>query len=184
MEKKEFKGFQPSVFTPRESELYINAIQRNDPGMMNGIVRNNTRQHYNRTTPSIDGEKLTAEKIIGQLKQSESVDIDINFSVNSSRLSPNERRKVDIIAKALQSDELKRKRVLLGGHTDADGTDLSNMTLSQKRAATIATRLDRKFGIISDRVTPIGFGEIYPIADNGTLKGKKKNRRVSIFIYE
>jgi len=185
LEQKKFRGFQPNVFTPRESQLYIDAMQREDAQMMNGIIRNNTRHRYNNTiTPSIDSRKLTVQKLINTLIVSGSVDIDINFAVDSTDLTVIEMEKLKIIAKALQDKELQNKRILLEGHTDHTGTSEYNMDLSQRRADSVAKSLIEKFNIMNNRLSPMGFGEMYPIADNETENGRRKNRRVSIFIYE
>jgi outer membrane protein OmpA-like peptidoglycan-associated protein len=184
LEQKRFKGFQPNVFTPRESELYIDAIQRQDSQMMNGIIRNNTRHRHNRVIQSIDSRDLTVQKLITMLELSGSADIDINFAVGSTNLTTIEVKKLSIIAKALLARELNSKRILLEGHTDATGTDLHNMNLSQRRADGVAKRLTNQFNVTSNRLSPIGFGEMYPVANNDTEAGRKKNRRVSIFVYE
>ena len=191
LEQKRFKGFQPNVFTPRESELYIDAIQRRDSQMMNGIIRNNTRHRHSRVpsighsrVPSIDSRQLTVQKLTNMLERFNSADIDINFAVDSTHLTTVEIKKLSIIAKALQANGLKSKRVLLEGHTDSTASDLYNMDLSQRRADSVAKSLIEQFNITDNRLSPIGFGEMYPIASNGTGTGRKKNRRVSIFVYE
>lgn len=184
LDKDKFTGFQPNIFTPRESQLYIDAIQRNDSGMMNGLIRNNSRHYQNNEKKPINSRDLTSQKIIQHIKQHGSIDIDINFSVNSSILAPDEMSKLEVIAEALKSIDIRSKRILLEGHTDSDGSDFKNMTLSQKRADSVSSKLNTSFGISLNRMTPIGFGETYPVDNNETEQGKRKNRRVSIFIYE
>ena len=184
LKKKKVPKLRPNIFTPRESQLYIDAIRQRDDGMMNGVVRNNTRHSSNEKTESVDADKLTKEELVNKLAQLGSVDVNIHFAVNSDKLTSNETAKLDIIAKALQSDKLKDKRVFIEGHTDSDGDEYRNMDLSQRRANSVTNLLVDKFGIKRERLTSLGFGEIYPVADNSTLQGKAKNRRVSIFIYE
>jgi outer membrane protein OmpA-like peptidoglycan-associated protein len=65
------------------------------------------------------------------------------------------------------------------GHTDSDADDSYNMTLSQKRTESVRDYLVSK-GISPDRLTPIGYGETRPVADNKTSMGKAKNRRVEL----
>jgi len=184
LEKKKFKKFRPNIFTPRESQLYINAIQQQDAGMMDGIIRNNIRHSSKEKTESVDINQLTKEELAKKLVSLGSVDINIHFAVNSYELSDKELRKLEIIANALQDIKLKNKRVFIEGHTDSDGDEFFNMDLSQKRANNVANLLVDEFGIKKERLTALGFGEIYPVADNSTKEGKSKNRRVSIFIYE
>jgi outer membrane protein OmpA-like peptidoglycan-associated protein len=184
LEKRKAPKLRPNVFTPRESQLYIDAIKIENASMMNGIIRNNIRHNTDEITESVDASKLSKEELINKLASLGSVDVNIHFAVNSDKLTSTEIVKLDIIAKALQSNELKDKQIFIEGHTDSDGEEESNMDLSQRRANSVTKLLADKFGIKSERLTSLGFGEIYPVADNSTTEGKAKNRRVSIFIYE
>jgi len=65
------------------------------------------------------------------------------------------------------------------GHTDSQGSDPYNMTLSQKRAGTVCTFLEL-FNINPGRLVPKGCGETKPIASNDTKEGRAKNRRVEL----
>ncbi|MDX2306039.1 MAG: OmpA family protein [Microscillaceae bacterium] len=69
--------------------------------------------------------------------------------------------------------------IYLEGHTDNEGTDEDNMTLSQNRAKSVKEYLVNK-GIAETRVYTNGHGESRPIADNATAAGKTKNRRVEM----
>jgi len=183
VDENTFIDFQPNIFTPKESELYINAINRQDSHLMDGIIRNNQR-HKENNTQLIPDNKLSKNEVINKLSIYESIDINIHFETNKATLNNKEIKKLEIIANALNSNKLIKKRILLEGHTDADGADLYNMDLSQKRAHSVAQLLKTKFNIDSSRLNALGFGEIYPVADNTTMTGKAKNRRVSIFIYK
>lgn len=174
----------PNIFTPKESQLYIDAIQQQDSGMMNGVIRNNVRHNSDEKTESVDASKLSKEQLANKLAQLGSVDVNIQFAVNSDKLTAKEIAKLETIAKALKIKELKGKRVFIEGHTDSDGDEFFNMGLSQKRANSVKKLLEDKFGIDSKRLTSLGFGETYPVASNETAEGKAKNRRVTIFIYE
>jgi outer membrane protein OmpA-like peptidoglycan-associated protein len=69
----------------------------------------------------------------------------------------------------------------INGHTDNVGDDQSNLTLSQKRAASVVTYLLGK-GIVSGRLDSAGFGEAQPVAPNDTDEGRALNRRVEFVI--
>ena len=69
--------------------------------------------------------------------------------------------------------------VLIGGHTDSDGSDSYNQDLSVKRAGSVRSFLAGQ-GVQFSRITAIGFGERFPIASNTTEYGKAQNRRVEI----
>ena len=72
-------------------------------------------------------------------------------------------------------------RIEIAGHTDSDGDDASNLTLSKDRAAAVKNYLVSK-GINASRITSVGFGESRPVADNTTPQGRAMNRRTEIRI--
>ncbi|WP_157632502.1 OmpA family protein, partial [Bacillus cereus] len=53
------------------------------------------------------------------------------------------------------------------GHTDSDGSDAYNQTLSERRAQSVAGYLT-SHGVQSARIATRGFGETQPIASNAT----------------
>lgn len=65
----------------------------------------------------------------------------------------------------------------INGHTDAQGDDAKNMTLSQDRAASVKKYLMDK-GVEASRMESYGFGETMPKATNDTPAGRAENRRV------
>ena len=67
----------------------------------------------------------------------------------------------------------------LEGHTDSDGKDAANQTLSENRAGAVKDYLIEK-GIASSRLSSKGFGETMPIDSNKTKAGKANNRRVEV----
>ena len=64
------------------------------------------------------------------------------------------------------------------GHTDSQGEEKYNQTLSEKRAAAVKQLLVEEFGIREDRLQFMGKGEIEAVDDNTTEKGRANNRRV------
>jgi OOP family OmpA-OmpF porin len=65
-------------------------------------------------------------------------------------------------------------------HTDSQGRDEYNQTMSEARALAFTKALVAK-GVGCHRLVPVGFGETKPIADNRTADGRAKNRRTGIF---
>jgi chemotaxis protein MotB len=75
--------------------------------------------------------------------------------------------------------------IRIEGYTDSDKISTvkypSNWELSSARAASIA-RLFEMSNILPERLSVVGFGPTRPVADNSTIDGRKKNRRVVIVI--
>jgi outer membrane protein OmpA-like peptidoglycan-associated protein len=67
------------------------------------------------------------------------------------------------------------------GHTDSVGGDEANQKLSEQRADTVRSYLIGQ-GLAEARVSSQGFGKTSPIADNDTVTGRQKNRRVEIVV--
>jgi len=65
------------------------------------------------------------------------------------------------------------------GHTDSDGNDAENQTLSQNRALAVKGYLIQQ-GVDQNRLNAFGMGESQPIADNSSAAGKAMNRRIEM----
>ena len=100
----------------------------------------------------------------------------ITFDVNSATIKPESYGTLKTIAQVLQDNADVRVKII--GHTDADGEDNSNMSLSKKRAEAVKAALSSDFGINSSRMESDGKGESQPVGDNKTSEGKANNRRV------
>jgi outer membrane protein OmpA-like peptidoglycan-associated protein len=68
-------------------------------------------------------------------------------------------------------------RLTIAGHTDNQGKESENQTLSTNRARACYDYLSRQ-GIVSNRMTYVGYGSSNPVMDNGTAIGRSQNRRV------
>jgi outer membrane protein OmpA-like peptidoglycan-associated protein len=68
-------------------------------------------------------------------------------------------------------------RIEITGHTDADGSDAYNLTLSKKRSEALLTFFEQN-GLPKDRVVVKYKGEKEPVDQNKTDAGKQRNRRV------
>jgi len=71
-------------------------------------------------------------------------------------------------------------RLSIEGHTDSDGADDYNLTLSQKRSESVRTYLIDNFKVDGSRLESKGWGESKPIDKNITPEGKANNRRVEL----
>jgi OOP family OmpA-OmpF porin len=78
--------------------------------------------------------------------------------------------------------EEKNIKVLVSGHTDKIGDDVSNMLLSQRRAESIKAYLIKK-GINGQRIKTLGFGETKPAYEYGlNNESNILNRRIEVEI--
>ncbi|MBC9249751.1 cell envelope biogenesis protein OmpA [Pseudomonas alcaligenes] len=65
------------------------------------------------------------------------------------------------------------------GHTDSTGSHQYNMSLSQRRAQSVANYLSAQ-GVDASRLSSRGVGPDQPIASNATADGRAQNRRVEV----
>lgn len=102
------------------------------------------------------------------------------FETASDKLAPESDEVLSIV-----DDFLKQRKdvslLRIEGHTDSDGDDAFNQTLSERRAMSVARWLVAK-GHDCKRFIAVGFGESKPVADNSTPEGKAQNRRTAFFI--
>lgn len=90
-----------------------------------------------------------------------SLDMLVNFELNSAVLTPDARAKLDEFVKALNDERLKAHRFIVEGHTDATGPDTYNDRLSERRAESVTSFL-LESGIEPTRVEAIGLGKNSP----------------------
>lgn len=102
---------------------------------------------------------------------------DVLFDSGSSSLAPGAYSRLDQLASTL--GRYPDTDVIVKGHTDGEGSEVSNQTLSEQRADSVRRYLIGK-GVSSARITSIGFGESMPLVTNSTLEGRQQNRRVEI----
>ena len=118
--------------------------------------------------------------------QGDKIEIQLNskmlFDSGSTRLSKDARkafRDIALIVKPLNN------QIYVEGHTDNVPIQTlafpSNWELSAARAASVVEYVTRQ-GVDPQRLAAIGYGEFRPIADNATVEGRSKNRRVTMII--
>jgi outer membrane protein OmpA-like peptidoglycan-associated protein len=104
---------------------------------------------------------------------------DILFDTGSAVLKPSAVEQLskvgDVLAK--YADD----RIRVEGHADSTGTARLNEELSQRRAEAVKKVLLGR-GVTEPQVTALGMGSVRPVADNGTVDGRAKNRRVELHI--
>ncbi|KVR37857.1 OmpA family protein [Burkholderia ubonensis] len=104
---------------------------------------------------------------------------DALFAFGSATLTPAARATLDKLTS--QQGDPHFTRVAVTGHTDAIGSDTSNLQLSQQRADAVAGYL-RERGLRADTFVVTGRGKADPVASNATAEGRAGNRRVEIVL--
>jgi len=100
----------------------------------------------------------------------------ILFDSGSDKIKPESYGTLKKIAEALNAESAMNIKII--GHTDADGSDGSNLDLSKRRAISVMNTLEDEFGVLGSRLQTDGQGESEPVGDNATTEGKAQNRRV------
>ena len=100
----------------------------------------------------------------------------ILFDSGSTNIKPQSMGIIRQISQVLNQEGDMNLKII--GHTDADGDETSNLSLSEKRAQAVADALVSLYGISSERLVAEGKGESEPLHDNKTEDGKAQNRRV------
>jgi outer membrane protein OmpA-like peptidoglycan-associated protein len=106
------------------------------------------------------------------------IDLEVFFNFDSAEITPEALAILKKLGAALSDEKLKGSVFLVGGHTDAKGSDAYNLALSDQRAKSVAGFLIENFHLDPKQLVAIGFGE-------EKLKNKEnplaaENRRVQV----
>ncbi|MBB3329222.1 adhesin transport system outer membrane protein [Halomonas campaniensis] len=103
---------------------------------------------------------------------------DALFAINSAELSAQARGELSELAAQIRN-RTDLSRVYIAGHADSTGNDAINDPLSQRRADSVADYLASQ-GVDRGLIQTRGFGSRQPVATNGTVEGRRQNRRVEV----
>ena len=99
----------------------------------------------------------------------------IVFGPGATRIEGESVAVLDRIAELMKDcDEVEME---IGGHTDSQGRETMNQTLSQARAEAVLDGLLAR-EVLTSHLSAKGYGETRPIADNGSEEGRTRNRRI------
>lgn len=110
-----------------------------------------------RGTRAISVEERTQVAEIA--KDKPALDLEIYFAYDSAVIQQESVPSLVNLGQALTDGELKDAVFLVGGHTDARGSDAYNLGLSQRRALSVKAFLVQSFKIDPNRLIATGFGE-------------------------
>jgi outer membrane protein OmpA-like peptidoglycan-associated protein len=101
----------------------------------------------------------------------------IYFPTNSAAILSPSKAELDALAATLLRHS--SWKVSVEGHTDNVGTDVANADLSARRAQAVRSALIER-RVPASRISAEGFGAKQPIADNDSVTGRARNRRVEL----
>lgn len=104
---------------------------------------------------------------------------DVSFDINSAQIRPEALNTYAKIASILQSYDKTVIHVV--GHTDTTGSDSYNQSLSERRAASVASYITGQ-GVPAARMRQEGRGERELLVRTGDNVNESRNRRVDIVI--
>jgi outer membrane protein OmpA-like peptidoglycan-associated protein len=146
-------------------------------GAAGGYIGNRMDRQAERIEEEIPGAEVTR---VGEgINVTFSQGAGVYFDTNKSNIKGTSVETLNKLAGIFK--EYPKTVILVEGHTDSAGSDEYNMTLSRQRAESVTSYLISQ-GISAGRFTTKWYGEAQPIADNETVEGKAKNRRVELGI--
>lgn len=133
---------------------------------------------------------LTIDKQIQLTNLTEMVEKDIAlplknlfFDTNKFELKPESFPELNRLMDYVRLAQQQGYRLEIAGHTDSQGSDRDNLTLSRNRARSVREYLISK-GCPPDMIRSEGYGESKPVADNESEAGRALNRRVEVRFYK
>ncbi|MCX7112500.1 MAG: OmpA family protein [Proteobacteria bacterium] len=111
-----------------------------------------------------------------------SLDLRINFELDSANLTSEGKAQADELGKALQKIFQKdgNQHAVLVGHTDIKGGEEYNNQLSENRAAAVKAYLSKIYPDLADKLSERGMGKQQPLYRDMDDVSQQLNRRVEV----
>lgn len=159
----------PRALTPEMRRNFFITNGYLIPASELGVLVSNLRI----ASADVDARSLLIKQL---MEEGKAVTNDILFDVNSDVIKSESYAIINQFGDAMKSNP--GLKIKITGHTDSDGADATNLTLSQKRAVAVKKYITTNYAIDAARIQTDGKGETVPVAANTTADGKAKNRRV------
>jgi OmpA-OmpF porin, OOP family len=172
-----------TVAEGRLSEVEQNAQklsgQLDELAAVSNAARGGAKAAQETADAAVSGVNATNERISALDDYVPQDSVGVNFRSGSAVLRPEAKEQLDTIAtKAMNA---KGYVLEVTGYADSTGNVNFNRQLSQRRADAVIRYLVEEHRIPLRRIiTPYGFGEAAPIAENNTRAGRAQNRRVEV----
>jgi outer membrane protein OmpA-like peptidoglycan-associated protein len=102
----------------------------------------------------------------------------VTFHTNSAELTPRAQQLLDVVGRAMKSEQLAALSFVVEGHADPRGNPDANLRLSQARAESVRAYLVQSHGIDAARLAAVGKGDRELL--NTQQPAAAENRRVTI----
>jgi outer membrane protein OmpA-like peptidoglycan-associated protein len=103
----------------------------------------------------------------------------INFESGNAVIKADSTALLDALATAAK--DCAGTKVEVAGHTDQQGGDAANLTLSESRAKAVVAELAKR-GVPGDRMSAKGYGETKLLDQGETAEALAKNRRIEFTV--
>ncbi len=141
---------------------------------------------HNAVKETTDRLRLQLERAgynVARLRQGEALMVSIPCSIlfrnNADTISPEGVEKLEKLK--LLDDWQSKFKTLIAVHTDNTGDDSYADAITAHRANAIDDFLTKNIGLSSMTIIPYGLGRDEPLANNDSVSGRAKNRRVELF---
>jgi outer membrane protein OmpA-like peptidoglycan-associated protein len=118
------------------------------------------------------------DKIASVAENKPSIDLEINFEYNSDAIGANALPQVTALGQALSRPELKGGTFMIGGYTDAKGSEAFNKKLSERRSDALKRYLADEYHVDAANLVTVGYGKTR--LKNPSNPMAAENRRVQL----
>ena len=180
-------GIPVEVETMQAGEMLLasKVKLKNDDLETAQMIQAGTSQKFAEQRVDIDANTAAAEALRGRMGNIDNYNIKgtTNVYFDTGKWAVGAGDRAELCQAASQAESMDNALLLVVGYTDSVGSQDYNQTLSEKRAARVVNILQQECGWKPWRMlTPTGFAEADPAADNTTAEGRRQNRRVSVNI--
>ena len=156
------------------------------PGWLVKSLKETRIQAYQSIIPAADiarifedGTQISSD---GRFAVRPAVNLPVHFDFDRANLNSTGSRQGIELGQALVRTTMKQWSFVLVGHTDKRGSLTYNQKLSENRAYTVKTELERQFPSLTGRLEHRGRGETQLLYDGDSEEDHMLNRRVRVTI--
>lgn len=155
--------------------------QMDELAAISNAARGGAKAAQETADAALDGVDATNERIAALDDYQTMRQVSVNFRAGSAGLSDVAKAALDEVAEQAKSE--KGYLIQVTGFASSEGSESFNTRLSQRRADAVIQYLVMTHDISLRRIiTPFGYGETHPVAENNTRQGRQENRRVEVSV--